>query len=54
MFSQQDKVSEKAALRRLTDLTNETNTPHGGVYLVRPVAQKQNFNAMSRPLIYDL
>jgi hypothetical protein len=53
-FSEHDKTSEKAALRRLTDLASETNTPHDGAYLVRPVAQKQNFNAMSRPLIYDL
>lgn len=46
--------NSKASMRRLTDLVSETNTEHKGAYLQRPPAQKQTFNAMNNPLIYDL
>lgn len=46
--------SEKRAKERLTDLFNETNTPHGGPYLTRPMQQFQTIDARYKPLVYDL
>ena len=46
--------SPKSSAQRLTDLTHENNTPHGGAYLRRPDAQRATVNALNQPLVYDL
>ncbi|MEM7241530.1 MAG: replication-relaxation family protein [Pseudomonadota bacterium] len=53
-FTATEKPSLKSALKRLTDLTHETNTPHGSAYLYRPPAQLNHYKAKNRPAIYDL
>jgi hypothetical protein len=53
-FSKHLAKSEKRARDRLTDLFNETNTPHGGAYLVRPPQQFQTLDARYQDLVYDL
>jgi len=53
-FSKHIARSEKRARDRLTDLFNETETPHGGAYLDRPVQQFRTFDARYQPLVYDL
>jgi len=53
-FSKHIARSEKRARDRLTDLFNETETPHGGAYLDRPLHQFRTFDARYQPLVYDL
>lgn len=53
-FSKHLARSEKRARDRLTDLFNETRTPHGGAYLTRPWQQFQTFDARYQDLVYDL
>jgi hypothetical protein len=40
--------------KRLCQLYNETNTPHGAPYLTRPPQQGASFNARYQPLTYDI
>jgi hypothetical protein len=40
--------------KRLCQLYNEANTPHGGPYLTRPRQQEASFNARYQPLTYDI
>ncbi len=53
-FSQHIACSKKRARDRLTDLYNESDTPHGGPYLDRPWQQFRTFDARYQPLVYDL
>lgn len=53
-FTEATHRSAKSARIRLTDLASETNTPHGGVYLTRPAAQRSGANVFNRSLVYDL
>ncbi len=53
-FTEDTHPSAKAARMRLMDLASETNTPHGGAYLLRPPQQQYNIDARNKPLIYDL
>lgn len=53
-FAQGHGVSEKRAKERLTDLFNETNTPHGGAYLIRPPQQYATIDSRYNRLVYDL
>lgn len=53
-FSRHIARSEKRARDRLTDLFNESETPHGGPYLDRPWQQFRTFDARYQPLVYDL
>jgi len=53
-FSKHIGRSEKRARDRLTDLFNETETPHGGAYLDRPLQQFRTFDARYQPLVYEL
>ncbi len=46
--------SDKRARERLTDLFNETNTPHGGAYLTRPPQQFRTIDSRYNQLVYDL
>ena len=46
--------NEKRARDRLTDLFNETETPHGGLYLTRPWQQFETLDARYQELVYDL
>ena len=47
-------ASEKRAKERLTDLFNESNTPHGGPYLTRPSQQFATIDARYSQLVYEL
>lgn len=40
--------------KRLCQLYNEANTPHGGAYLSRPPQQGASFHARYQPLTYDI
>ncbi len=53
-FSQHLAKNEKRSRDRLTDLFNESRTPHGGAYLIRPWQQFQTFDARYQDLVYDL
>ncbi len=53
-FSQHIARNEKRARDRLTDLFNETETPHRGAYLDRPMQQFRTFDARYQPLVYEL
>ena len=53
-FSKHIARSEKRARDRLTDLFNETETPHRGAYLDRPLQQFRTFDARYQPLVYEL
>lgn len=53
-FTAADNVSAKSSRIRLADLSHEENTPHGGVYLSKPAAQRARANALNLPLVYDL
>jgi hypothetical protein len=53
-FSQHLCRSEKRAKDRLTDLFNESNTPHRGAYLTRPWQQFETVDARYQELVYDL
>ncbi len=53
-FSKHLAKSEKRSRDRLTDLFNETDTPHRGSYLTRPWQQFQTFDARYQDLVYDL
>ncbi|RWQ58829.1 replication-relaxation family protein [Mesorhizobium sp.] len=53
-FSRHIARNEKRARDRLTDLFNESRTPHGGAYLGRPWQQFQTFDARYQDLVYDL
>lgn len=46
--------SPKRARDRLTDLFNETDTPHGGAYLDRPPQQFRTLDARYNDLVYAL
>lgn len=53
-FSQHIARNEKRARDRLTDLFNETQTPHRGAYLDRPLQQFRTIDARYQSLVYDL
>ena len=53
-FSQDLCRSEKRARDRLTDLFNESETPHAGTYLKRPWQQFETLDARYQDLVYDL
>jgi len=53
-FSKHMRVSEKRAKERLTDLFNESNTSHGGLYLCRPGQQFRTIDSRYNELVYDL
>jgi hypothetical protein len=53
-FTKHLRSSEKRARDRLTDLFNESNTPHKGAYLERPWQQFQTYDARYQELVYDL
>lgn len=53
-FSKHLAKNEKRSRDRLTDLFNESRTPHGGAYLSRPWQQFQTFDARYQDLVYDL
>jgi hypothetical protein len=53
-FSKHLAKSEKRSRDRLTDLFNESETPHRGSYLTRPWQQFQTFDARYQDLVYDL
>jgi hypothetical protein len=53
-FSEDLRRSAKRARDRLTDLFNESRTPHGGAYLTRPYQQFRTFDARYQDLVYDL
>lgn len=53
-FTEEVCRNAKSSRIRLTDLSSETNTPHGGAYLIRPGGQRAMENARNRSLIYDL
>jgi hypothetical protein len=53
-FTDDTHSSAKASRIRLADLAHEDNTPHGGCYLRRPMAQRSAFSALNQPLVYDL
>lgn len=53
-FSKHLARNEKRSRDRLTDLFNESRTPHGGPYLVRPPQQFQTLDARYQDLVYDL
>ena len=53
-FSKHLARNEKRSRDRLTDLFNESRTPHGGAYLTRPWQQFQTFDARYQDLVYDL
>lgn len=46
--------NEKRSRDRLTDLFNESRTPHGGTYLTRPWQQFQTLDARYQDLVYDI
>jgi Replication-relaxation len=53
-FSKHLAKSEKRSRDRLTDLFNESHTPHNGAYLTRPWQQFQTFDARYQDLVYDV
>lgn len=53
-FANDTHRSEKRAKERLTDLFNESDTPHQGTYLTRPTQQFCTLDARYNPLVYDL
>ena len=53
-FTKDTHKSEKRSLERLTDLFNETGTPHGGAYLSRPPQQWRTIDSRHNQLVYDL
>jgi Replication-relaxation len=53
-FSKHLAKNEKRSRDRLTDLFNESHTPHRGAYLARPWQQFQTFDARYQDLVYDL
>ncbi len=53
-FSKHLAKSEKRSRDRMTDLFNESETPHRGSYLTRPWQQFQTFDARYQDLVYDL
>jgi hypothetical protein len=53
-FSKHIRRNEKRAKDRLTDLFNESRTPHGGTYLNRPGQQFRTLDSRYNDLIYDL
>lgn len=53
-FSKDMRRSEKRAKERLTDLFNESRTPHGGPYLSRPHQQFRTIDSRYNELVYDL
>ena len=53
-FTKGTHKSEKRSLERLTDLFNETTTPHGGAYLSRPPQQWRTIDSRHNQLVYDL
>jgi len=53
-FAKDKGASEKRAKERLTDLFNESNTPHGGAYLTRPPQQFATIDARYNQLVYEL
>lgn len=53
-FAKDFGASEKRAKERLTDLFNESNTPHGGPYLTRPLQQFATVDSRHNQLVYDL
>ncbi len=53
-FSQAKWTNEKKAKERLTDLFNEDNTPHDGMYLTRPKQQFKTIDSRYNELVYDL
>ncbi len=53
-FSAHIRRNEKRAKDRLTDLFNESRTPHGGPYLTRPAQQFRTLDSRYNDLVYDL
>jgi hypothetical protein len=53
-FSKHLRRSEKRAKDRLTDLFNESRTPHGGPYLSRPSQQFRTLDSRYNDLVYEL
>jgi Replication-relaxation len=53
-FSKHLAKNEKRSRDRMTDLFNESHTPHNGTYLMRPWQQFQTFDARYQDLVYDL
>ncbi len=53
-FSGGGEQNKGRAQNRLTDLFNETDTPHGAAYLTRPPQQFETIDARYNELIYGL
>jgi hypothetical protein len=53
-FGQPSHRSDKRARERLTDLFNESNTPHGGPYLTRPPQQFRTIDSRYNQLVHGL
>ncbi len=53
-FSKRLRRNEKRARDRLTDLFNESRTPHGGAYLTRPSQQFRTLDSRYSDLVYEL
>jgi hypothetical protein len=53
-FAKPQRSNYTGHQKRLCQLYNEANTPHGGPYLTRPPQQGAAFNARYQPLTYDL
>tara|TARA_R110002073_G_scaffold257592_1_gene420382 strand:+ start:1314 stop:2279 length:966 start_codon:yes stop_codon:yes gene_type:complete len=53
-YSQNQRLSQKRAKERLTDLFNEETTKHGGRYLERPPQQFRTIDSRYNQLVYDL
>jgi hypothetical protein len=53
-FSKHLRRNEKRAKDRLTDLFNESRTPHDGTYLTRPSQQFRTLDSRYNDLVYDL
>lgn len=53
-FTADLRRNEKRARERLTDLFNESETPHGDAYLSRPLQQFQTIDSRYNHLVYDL
>lgn len=53
-FSKRLRRNQKRAKDRLTDLFNESRTPHGGAYLKRPSQQFRTLDSRYNDLVYEL
>ena len=47
-------TAENTIVKRLTHLSSEDNTPHGGRYLTRPAQQFATLDARCQQLVYDV